>query len=70
MAVPSEWSGTPPMNQRLVPMLGEHTKEVLREIGYSDETIEDLHRRAVIDPGAHRRASAQHRPILNSGQSF
>ncbi len=41
-AVPSEWSGTPPANHRPVPMLGEHTTEVLREAGFNDEEIADF----------------------------
>lgn len=41
-AVPSEWSGTPPGPTRPVPRLGEHTAEVLREVGYDDLAIERL----------------------------
>ncbi len=41
-AVPSEWSDTPPSPTRHVPGLGEHTAEVLREIGYDDQAIERL----------------------------
>ncbi|MBH1964678.1 MAG: CoA transferase [Comamonadaceae bacterium] len=47
-SVPSEWSGTPPDNHRPVPRLGEHTEEILREVGYCDSTIDDLRRRSVI----------------------
>jgi len=42
MQVPSEWSGTPPEYRRHAPRLGEHTREVLREAGYSEAQIEDL----------------------------
>ncbi|AVO41311.1 CaiB/BaiF CoA transferase family protein [Simplicispira suum] len=48
LGVPSEWSGTPPDNHRPVPRLGEHTEEILREVGYSDADIEDMRSRAVI----------------------
>ena len=47
-SVPSEWSGTQPDNHRPVPSLGQHTDEVLREIGYSDESIAELRSSAVI----------------------
>ncbi|MEO8859612.1 MAG: CoA transferase [Burkholderiaceae bacterium] len=47
-SVPSEWSGTPPDNHRPVPRLGEHTEEILREVGYSDSAIEGMRSRAVI----------------------
>ena len=42
MAVPSEWSETPPEYRRHAPRLGEHTREVLREAGFSDEKISSL----------------------------
>ncbi len=41
-AVPSEWHGTPPSNYRAPPMLGEHSAEILSEIGYSAEEIGEL----------------------------
>ncbi len=47
MAVPSEWSGTPPKNHRPVPTLGEHTQEVLREAGYTDSEIAAMRADAV-----------------------
>jgi crotonobetainyl-CoA:carnitine CoA-transferase CaiB-like acyl-CoA transferase len=44
MKVPSEWSGTQPEVRRHAPRLGEHTREVLREAGYSDAQIDGLTR--------------------------
>lgn len=41
-AVPSEWSGTPPGPPMPVPLLGQHTAEVLREAGYSQAEIDAL----------------------------
>jgi len=42
MKVPSEWSETAPEVRRHAPRLGEHTREVLREAGYSDAQIDDM----------------------------
>lgn len=41
-AVPSEWSGTPPGDSRAVPVLGQHSEEVLREAGLSQAEIASL----------------------------
>ncbi|WP_051303661.1 CaiB/BaiF CoA transferase family protein [Comamonas composti] len=41
-AVPSEWSGTPPARSRPVPVLGEHTQQVLAEAGYDPAEIDNL----------------------------
>src|SRR5207244_1162276 len=42
LAVPSEWSDSPPEYRRHAPRLGEHTREVLREAGLSLQRIEEL----------------------------
>jgi crotonobetainyl-CoA:carnitine CoA-transferase CaiB-like acyl-CoA transferase len=42
MACPTEWSATPPGIRRLAPQLGEHSREVLREAGYSEADIDAL----------------------------
>jgi crotonobetainyl-CoA:carnitine CoA-transferase CaiB-like acyl-CoA transferase len=39
MAVPSTWSKSQPSASRHAPRLGEHSFEILREIGMSDEEI-------------------------------
>jgi crotonobetainyl-CoA:carnitine CoA-transferase CaiB-like acyl-CoA transferase len=39
---PIKMSRTPPIVHRRAPLLGEHTAEVLREAGYSDQDIRDL----------------------------
>ncbi len=47
MEVPTNWSATPPRVRRQAPNLGEHSVEVLREAGYSEEEI-----RALVAEGA------------------
>lgn len=42
MKVPSEWSETEPAYRRHAPRLGEHTREILKEAGYSDEAIDAM----------------------------
>jgi len=42
VAVPSSWSVTQPSATRPAPGLGEHSREILSEAGYSQEAIEQL----------------------------
>jgi len=42
MAIPTEWSATPPNVPRHAPSLGENTREVLAEIGYSARELDAL----------------------------
>jgi crotonobetainyl-CoA:carnitine CoA-transferase CaiB-like acyl-CoA transferase len=47
-AAPARLSETPPRLRRRAPMLGEHTDEVLRELGFSSEEIASLRDSKVI----------------------
>jgi crotonobetainyl-CoA:carnitine CoA-transferase CaiB-like acyl-CoA transferase len=55
-AVPSEWHGTPPSGYRPPPVLGQHSSEVLQELGYTPDEIRQMAERGVTgtweDPGA------------------
>jgi crotonobetainyl-CoA:carnitine CoA-transferase CaiB-like acyl-CoA transferase len=42
MGIPSRWSDTQPTLRRLAPQLGEHSAEILRELGLSDSEIRQL----------------------------
>jgi crotonobetainyl-CoA:carnitine CoA-transferase CaiB-like acyl-CoA transferase len=44
-AIPARFSASPPSVRRLWPALGEHTEEVLREIGCTDEQIREIAQR-------------------------
>jgi len=46
-AVPTRWSASPPQMRRHAPRFGEHSAEVLREVGYSDADIERMARDGV-----------------------
>ena len=41
LAVPSEWSESQPEYRRHAPRLGEHTREVLAELGYSADKVKE-----------------------------
>jgi crotonobetainyl-CoA:carnitine CoA-transferase CaiB-like acyl-CoA transferase len=47
MRTPTDWSDSPPGPQRHAPRLGEHSAEVLKEAGYSDEEIARMVREGV-----------------------
>jgi crotonobetainyl-CoA:carnitine CoA-transferase CaiB-like acyl-CoA transferase len=49
---PTGWSGTPPGPRRPAPGHGEHTVEVLREAGYSEEEVAGLLRCGAAGVGA------------------
>ena len=47
---PARFELTPTVMQRGAPRLGEHTDEILRELGYSADRIEELRANRVIGP--------------------
>jgi crotonobetainyl-CoA:carnitine CoA-transferase CaiB-like acyl-CoA transferase len=48
VALPIRWDGERPPATRVPPLLGEHSAEVLAELGYDDATIRELAERRVI----------------------
>ena len=48
LGIPVKFSKTPGAVRRHAPLLGEHTDEVLRETGFKQSVISDLHERGVI----------------------
>lgn len=48
VAIPSEWSISQPDLSRHAPLLGEHTVEVLKEVGLDAQTIAELLERRII----------------------
>ena len=48
LGLPIRWDGERPGITRVPPLLGEHTAEVLAELGFEPAAIEDLARRHVI----------------------
>jgi crotonobetainyl-CoA:carnitine CoA-transferase CaiB-like acyl-CoA transferase len=43
------FSDTPGKQERAAPMLGEHTREILTELGYDEEAINDYRARGIVD---------------------
>ena len=48
LGFPTKLSRTPATLRLPPPLLGQHTEEVLRELGYGSETIESLHKEGII----------------------
>jgi formyl-CoA transferase len=51
MRSPTEWSGTPAEIRRLPPRPGEHSGEILGELGYSREEISALFESGIAKAG-------------------
>jgi formyl-CoA transferase len=48
LGVPYKLSDTPASIRRPAPVLGQHTDEILRELGYDPPAIHDLHTRKIV----------------------
>ena len=48
LGIPLKLGETPGSIRRPAPVLGEHTDEILREIGYDDDRISELHDRKIV----------------------
>ncbi|MGH7310352.1 MAG: hypothetical protein ACREK6_16840 [Candidatus Rokuibacteriota bacterium] len=51
LGIPYKLSATPGGIRRPAPRLGQHTTDVMREVGYDEAAIRELHaRRIVVSP--------------------
>ena len=50
MREPSTWSETPPPDGRFAPRLGQHTREILAEAGYTPAEIDDMAAKKIAFP--------------------
>jgi crotonobetainyl-CoA:carnitine CoA-transferase CaiB-like acyl-CoA transferase len=48
LRIPVEFSETPSRIRGPAPMLGQHTKEILKELGYSDREIEEFEKEGIV----------------------
>jgi crotonobetainyl-CoA:carnitine CoA-transferase CaiB-like acyl-CoA transferase len=49
LGIPTKLSATPGEIRRMPPVLGEHTEEVLRELGYSQREIRELEDTGIVN---------------------
>ncbi|MDB5829973.1 MAG: CoA transferase [Variovorax sp.] len=61
-AVPSEWYGTIPKGYRPPPRLGQHSTEILRELGYDEAAIARMLARGVTSEGPSAQAGGPAEP--------
>ena len=48
LGIPTKLSATPGDIRLMPPLLGEHTEEVLEELGYSEKHINELENKGII----------------------